>query len=78
YTRLDDPPERVLHTQGRPLSRDDEVRVVDAEGPEVGPGEVGELTVRGPYTFRGYYRLPELNAKAFSADVFYRTGDRVR
>ncbi len=50
YTRLDDPPERVLHTQGRPLSPDDEVRVVDAEGREVGPGEVGELTVRGPYT----------------------------
>ena len=77
YTRLDDPPERVLHTQGRPLSPDDEVRVVDAEGREVGPGEVGELTVRGPYTIRGYYRLPEHNAKAFSADGFYRTGDRV-
>ncbi len=67
----------MLHTQGRPLSPDDEVRVVDAEGREVGPGEVGELTVRGPYTIRGYYRLPEHNAKAFSADGFYRTGDRV-
>ncbi|MCO2236183.1 2,3-dihydroxybenzoate-AMP ligase, partial [Pseudomonas aeruginosa] len=31
----------------------------------------------GPYTIRGYYRLPEHNAKAFSADGFYRTGDRV-
>lgn len=51
--------------------------MVDAEGREVGPGEVGELTVRGPYTIRGYYRLPEHNAKAFSADGFYRTGDRV-
>lgn len=78
YTRLDDPPERVLHTQGRPLSPDDEVRVVDAEGREVCPGEVGELQVRGPYTIRGYYRLPEHNAKVFSADGFYRTGDRVR
>ncbi|WP_353980206.1 (2,3-dihydroxybenzoyl)adenylate synthase [Salinicola endophyticus] len=77
YTRLDDPPERVLHTQGRPLSPDDEVRVVDAEGREVGPGEVGELQVRGPYTIRGYYRLPEHNAITFSEDGFYRTGDRV-
>ena len=33
--------------------------------------------MRGPYTIRGYYRLPEHNAKAFSADGFYRTGDRV-
>lgn len=77
YTRLDDPPERILHTQGRPLSPDDEVRVVDAEGREVTPGELGELQVRGPYTIRGYYRLPEHNAKAFSEDGFYRTGDRV-
>lgn len=37
YTRLDDPPERVLHTQGRPLSPDDEVRVVDARAARSAP-----------------------------------------
>ena len=78
YTRLDDPPERLIETQGRPLSPADEVRVVDAEGHDVAEGEVGELLVRGPYTIRGYYRLPGHNAQAFDENGFYRTGDRVR
>lgn len=78
YTRLGDPEALVLHTQGRPLCADDEVRIVDEQGQPVANGEVGELQVRGPYTIRGYYRLPAHNAKAFTADGFYRSGDRVR
>ncbi|MGP9652846.1 (2,3-dihydroxybenzoyl)adenylate synthase [Halomonas sp. AOP35-4E-18] len=78
YTRLDDPAEIVLHTQGRPLSPDDEIRVIDREGNPVTEGEIGELQVRGPYTIRGYYRLPEHNAKSFTEDGFYRTGDLVK
>jgi 2,3-dihydroxybenzoate-AMP ligase len=31
--------------------------------------------VRGPYSIRGYYNAPEINATAFTADGFYRTGD---
>ncbi|MXN77941.1 AMP-binding protein [Burkholderia sp. 4701] len=77
-TRLDDPPERATRTQGRPVSDADEVRIVDAAGEPVAPGEIGELQVRGPYTIRGYYRLAEHNAAAFTADGFYRSGDRVR
>ncbi|WP_175998854.1 (2,3-dihydroxybenzoyl)adenylate synthase [Burkholderia stabilis] len=77
-TRLDDSPERIAHTQGRPVSDADEVRIVDDAGEPVGPGEIGELQVRGPYTIRGYYRLAEHNATAFTADGFYRSGDRVR
>ncbi len=38
----------------------------------------GELLTRGPYTIRGYYRADAHNAKAFTADGFYRTGDIVR
>jgi len=41
-------------------------------------GEVGELTVRGPYTLRGYYGVPEYNAKQFTVDGFYRSGDLMR
>ena len=41
-------------------------------------GEVGEFCVRGPYTLRGYYGAPEHNAKAFTADGFYRSGDLMR
>ena len=42
------------------------------------PGEVGEFTVRGPYTLRGYFGVPEYNAKQFTTDGFYRSGDLMR
>lgn len=77
YTGLDEDPERIFTTQGRPMSPDDELKVVDADGEEVAAGEVGELLTRGPYTIRGYYRCPEHNARAFDDDGFYRTGDLV-
>ncbi|MFC5141520.1 (2,3-dihydroxybenzoyl)adenylate synthase [Actinomycetospora rhizophila] len=81
YTRDDDPDDVVEETQGRPISPDDEIRVVDPADPdehEVPRGEVGALLTRGPYTIRGYYRAAEHNAVAFTADGFYRTGDLVR
>jgi 2,3-dihydroxybenzoate-AMP ligase len=54
------------------------VRLVDDEGREVPQGEVGELTCRGPYTLRGYYGVPEYNARQFTPDGFYRSGDLMR
>ncbi|MGW0591100.1 (2,3-dihydroxybenzoyl)adenylate synthase [Streptosporangium sp. NPDC002607] len=78
FTRLDDPRELVDTTQGRPLSPADEILVVDSDDVEVAPGEVGELLTRGPYTLRGYYRAPEHNARSFTPDGFYRSGDLVR
>lgn len=78
YTRLGDPDEVVLGTQGRPISARDEIRVVDDDEVDVAPGTTGNLLTRGPYTIRGYYRAPEHNALAFTADGFYRTGDVVR
>ncbi|MFT0137349.1 (2,3-dihydroxybenzoyl)adenylate synthase [Alcanivoracaceae bacterium MT1] len=78
YTRLDDNDDRVFSTQGRPISPDDEVRVVDEQGAEVANGETGILMVRGPYTFRGYYNSPEHNAEAFDAQGFYCSGDLVQ
>jgi 2,3-dihydroxybenzoate-AMP ligase len=79
WTRLDDPKEIKLYTQGRPQSPADEFKVVDPEtGKQVPQGEVGELWCRGPHTIRGYYRAPEHNAKAFSEDGFYKSGDLVR
>lgn len=78
YTRLDDPEETVVTTQGRPLSPLDEIRVVDADDNEVPDGEEGALLTRGPYTIRGYWNAPEHNAAAFTEDGFYRTGDLVR
>ena len=78
FTRPGDPVDVVENTQGRPMSPLDERRVVDEDGHEVAPGEEGELLVRGPYTLNGYYRAEEANARSFSPDGFYRTGDRVR
>lgn len=78
FTRPGDPVDVVVHTQGRPVSPHDEMRVVDESGVDVAPGEEGELLVRGPYTLNGYYRADEANARSFSPDGFYRTGDRVR
>ncbi|WP_347267825.1 (2,3-dihydroxybenzoyl)adenylate synthase [Paracoccus sp. (in: a-proteobacteria)] len=77
YTRLDDPPEVVFASQGRPISPDDEIRILDAEGNEVPEGSPGVLATRGPYTFRGYFRAPEHNAAAFDAEGFYHSGDVV-
>lgn len=78
YTRFDDDPETVVTTQGRPISPDDEIRIVDDAGREVAEGAFGQLLTRGPYTIRGYWRAPEHQAAAFTEDGFYRTGDIVR
>lgn len=77
YTRLSDPDEVIFATQGRPISPDDELRILDEDGQPVPDGSPGALAVRGPYTFRGYYRSPEHNAKAFDALGFYHSGDVV-
>lgn len=78
YTRLEDDDARVYLTQGRPMSPDDELKVVDRAGNPVQAGEVGALMTRGPYTIRGYFQSPEHNASAFDAEGFYRSGDLVR
>lgn len=77
YTALDDTPERIINTQGRPMCPDDEVWVADEQGNPLPRGEVGRLMTRGPYTFRGYFNSPEHNASAFDADGFYCSGDLI-
>jgi len=78
FVRSSDPPGVRRETCGRPASPDDEVFLVDPEGHVVPDGEPGELIVRGPYTLRGYFRAPEHNARAFTPDGFYRSGDLLR
>jgi 2,3-dihydroxybenzoate-AMP ligase len=77
-TRLDDPEEVRFDTVGRPVCPDDELKLVDDDLHQVAPGELGELLVRGPYTLRGYYNVPEVNARQFTDDGFYRSGDVMR
>ncbi len=78
FVRQGDPEDVVLETCGRPVCVDDEVKLIDDEGREVPDGEVGELACRGPYTLRGYYGVPEYNARQFTPDGFYRSGDLLR
>jgi len=78
YTRFDDPDDVVVETQGRPMCPDDEILLVGPDDEPVPAGEMGGLLTRGPYTPRGYFRAPERNARAFTPDGWYRTGDVVR
>jgi 2,3-dihydroxybenzoate-AMP ligase len=78
FVRARDPDAVKLETCGRPICPDDEVRLVDDEGREVPDGAVGELTCRGPYTLRGYYGVPDYNARQFTRDGFYCSGDLMR
>ncbi|MFI0406140.1 (2,3-dihydroxybenzoyl)adenylate synthase [Actinomadura sp. 3N508] len=77
-TRLDDPETVVCTTQGRPMCPADEIRIVDELDRDVPEGQPGLLLTRGPYTPRGYYRAAEQNARAFTADGWYRSGDICR
>ena len=78
YTRLDDADEQIFTSQGRPISPDDEVMIVDEQGNPVPEGEVGMLTTCGPYTFCGYYQSPEHNVNAFDKNGYYTSGDLVQ
>lgn len=68
---------RVPGTVGLPLPGT-ECRVVDPDDPttDVAPGERGELVVRGPQVFQGYYGKPE-ETEAVFVDGWFRTGDIV-
>ncbi len=78
FVRLDDPLDVSQETVGRPVSPDDEVRLLDDDDREILGCEVGELCCRGPYTLRGYFGVPEYNARTFTSDGFYRSGDLMR
>jgi 2,3-dihydroxybenzoate-AMP ligase len=78
FVRPGDPADVQLETVGRPVCEDDEVRLIGEDGSDVPFGEVGELCVRGPYTLRGYYGAPEHNARVFTPDGFYCSGDLMR
>ncbi len=66
------------HTQGASGCPDDEIKLLDPESErEVEPGTVGELCFRGPSTLGGFFDNAQANAKAFTSDGFYRTGDMV-
>ena len=72
---LDDPEEKVFTTDGVSLPGM-ELRVVDEGGRDVPHGTEGDLLVRGPAQFAGYYKRPEFTADGHTADGWFKTGDR--
>jgi fatty-acyl-CoA synthase len=76
-TKLYDPPELVANSDGRPLPGA-EIKLVDKDRQEVPFGEVGEIAVRGPMVFQGYWNRPEVNAEVFDEDGYFYTADLVR
>lgn len=74
-TRTEDTLETILHTVGRPTCPYDIYKVVGPDGKELPPNTPGELVIKGPGVFTGYYKAPEENARAFTEDGFFRTGD---
>ncbi|MFF4596408.1 class I adenylate-forming enzyme family protein [Amycolatopsis sp. NPDC001319] len=74
--RLDDPPDKRGETGGHPMPGM-RCRVVDPSGFDVPAGVPGELLFRGPNTFDGYFRDPELTARVFDPAGWFHTGDVV-
>ena len=72
-----DPEEKAATSDGRPVPGA-EIRVVDEQGRPAAPSQEGDLQIRGPGLFAGYYKRPDLTENSFSPDGFLRTGDRAR
>jgi long-chain acyl-CoA synthetase len=54
-----------------------EMRLIDADGADVPPGEVGEIAIRGHNVMKGYWGRPDATAEAIQ-DGWFRTGDLAR
>ena len=67
--------ERRPGSVGLPLPGID-IRVVDDDDRPLAPDTVGQIQVRGPNVFIGYWNRPEKTAVDFTADGFFRTGDQ--
>jgi len=67
--------ERRAGTVGLPLPGV-ELRIVNTEGAELAAAETGDLQVRGPNVFKGYWRMEQKTREDFTADGFFNTGDK--
>ncbi len=72
--RHTDDPGTIANTCGRPIPGV-ELRVVDPEGNDLGPGEPGEIVLRGYNVMAGYFHDPEATAETIDADGWLKTGD---
>jgi len=68
--------ERVCRSVGQPTCPYDSYKIVDESGNELPPNTPGELIVKGPGIFSGYYKMPQENEKVFDENGYFRTGDQ--
>jgi cyclohexanecarboxylate-CoA ligase len=77
-SRYDTPVDKLVETDGRPFLGT-ELKIVRQNDEAAAPGEIGDLVMRGPQLFLGYYKRPELDADVFLAGDptgrWFRTGD---
>jgi malonyl-CoA/methylmalonyl-CoA synthetase len=52
-----------------------QLRVRGDDGRDLPTGEIGDIQVKGPGVFKGYWRMPEKTKEEFTADGFFKTGD---
>jgi len=77
-TRRSDDLQTTYQSVGRPTCPYDIYKVVDADEKALPVNTSGELLIKGPGVFSGYYRAPEENAKLFDREGFFRTGDMAK
>ena len=77
-TRSMDDDETILHTVGRPTCPYDIYKVIDSNGQQLPQNVSGELLIKGPGIFTGYYNAPDENKRVFDKDGFFRTGDMAK
>ena len=68
--------ERVCRSVGQPTCPYDSYKIVDESGNELPPNTPGELIVKGPGIFSGYYKMPQENEKVFDKNGYFWTGDQ--
>jgi malonyl-CoA/methylmalonyl-CoA synthetase len=66
--------DRIAGSVGAPLPGTS-VRIVSDDGVPLAVGEIGNVQVRGPSVFSGYWRMPQKTAEEFTADGYFKTGD---
>jgi malonyl-CoA/methylmalonyl-CoA synthetase len=66
--------ERISGTVGLPLPGVS-VRIAKPNDTSCAPGEIGEIQVKGPNVFKGYWRMPDKTSQEFTRDGYFKTGD---
>jgi acyl-CoA synthetase (AMP-forming)/AMP-acid ligase II len=65
----------ITHVSSGRCVADCELKIVGDDGRDLPPGQAGQILIRSPFLFTGYFRRDDLNAELFDAAGYYNTGD---